>query len=84
MSGEGSRPKPERDRYHAAVRALETAERLAAPGRAARGERRTSVALCRCEQSALARLLIAKGIISEDEYSQALIDEIEREIASYG
>ena len=33
--------------------------------------------------AALARLLISKGIITEDEYTAALVDGMEREVSTY-
>jgi hypothetical protein len=36
-----------------------------------------------CDTSALAKLLIAKGVISEIEYYQAITDEAEAEVARY-
>jgi hypothetical protein len=33
-----------------------------------------------CEHAAIVRLLIAKGIFTEEEYSEAIIDEFNREL----
>jgi hypothetical protein len=36
-----------------------------------------------CDGSALAKLLMAKGVITEEEYAKAIADEMEAEKARY-
>lgn len=36
-----------------------------------------------CDHAALVRILIAKGILTEDEYIAEIADEAEREVARY-
>ena len=44
---------------------------------------RVGVNAALCDGSALAKLLIAKGVISEAEYLKAIADEAEREASEY-
>lgn len=44
---------------------------------------RVGVNAAMADQAALAQLLMAKGVISEDEYYDALIASMEREVAMY-
>jgi hypothetical protein len=41
---------------------------------------RVGVNSAMCEHAALVRMLIAKGIITEEEYAQAITDEFNREL----
>lgn len=42
---------------------------------------RVGIDTCKAEQSAIATLLIKKGIFTEDEYFEALADGMEKEVA---
>lgn len=42
---------------------------------------RVGVNSAMCEHAAIVRLLIAKGIITEEEYAEAITDEFNRELA---
>lgn len=44
---------------------------------------RVGVNSAMCDNTALVRLLIAKGIITEEEHMQAIRDEMEREVERY-
>lgn len=44
---------------------------------------RVGVNSAMCDQAALARLLIDKGVITEQEYSSAVIAELHRELDRY-
>ncbi len=44
---------------------------------------RVGVNSAMCDQAALARLLIEKGIITQPEYETAIAAEMEREVARY-
>jgi hypothetical protein len=44
---------------------------------------RVGVNAAMCEHGALAGLLMSKGIITEDEYLDALIETMEREVQNY-
>ena len=44
---------------------------------------RTGINMALVGQAAIARLLIDRGIFTEDEYLEALADEAEREVARY-
>jgi len=44
---------------------------------------RTGIDITKAENGALVRLLIAKGIFTMDEYEDAIIDGLEREVALY-
>lgn len=44
---------------------------------------RTGLDLSKAEHGALVRLLIAKGLFTEDEYLQAIVDAVEEEKRAY-
>jgi len=44
---------------------------------------RVGVNTSKCDQAALARLLISKGVITNDEHMQSVIDELKAEVARY-
>ena len=44
---------------------------------------RVGVNSAMCDHAALARLLISKGIITEEEYMQGIMDEMAREVERY-
>jgi hypothetical protein len=61
-------------------------EQVAIPG--SRGDHtpkhlRVGVNMAMAEHSALSKLLCDKGVITEDEYRQALVDGLTREVAKY-
>jgi len=44
---------------------------------------RTGVNMAMCEHGALVSLLVEKGIITEDEYADKMIEVLEKELQSY-
>jgi len=44
---------------------------------------RVGVNAAMCDHAALAQLLMKKGVLTEDEYLDALIESMEREVAGY-
>lgn len=44
---------------------------------------RVGINSAKCDQAAIAKLLMAKGIITEDEYAKAIADEAEHEVKRY-
>lgn len=44
---------------------------------------RTGINMAMLEQGAMWKLLLDKGVITEDEMRQALVDALEREVAEY-
>ena len=44
---------------------------------------RVGVNMAMCEQGAMAKLLVKKGIITEEEYVDAMIDMMEQEVKQY-
>jgi hypothetical protein len=44
---------------------------------------RVGINVAMCDNSALVKLLIAKGIITEDEYCDAITKQMEEEVKSY-
>ena len=75
-------------RYHAAGHAIQSGVAYEmTQGDAAAGTSpkslRTGVNLSKCDQAALVRLLMAKGVFTLDEYEQELADEAEREVQRY-
>ncbi len=44
---------------------------------------RVGVNVAMCDHGALVNLLIAKGIITEDEYFDALVESMQREVDNY-
>ena len=44
---------------------------------------RVGVNVALCDHTALVRLLVEKGVITEDEYREAAADEMEREVGRY-
>jgi hypothetical protein len=77
----------QRARYHAAAHAVQSgvAHELEAidPSSGSPKHLRTGVNLLFCGASAMVKLLVAKGIITEAEYDDALIAEIEAEQTRY-
>ena len=73
-------------RYHAAQHAMQTGvgmEVQAGSHQAESKHLRVGVNTAQCDHAALIRLLIAKGVILEDEYITAIADEMEREAQRY-
>lgn len=87
---EAADPRPDRDRissavdrYLAAVHAMQTATRFEMEhgGRAAEPKHlRVGIDTAKVEQGALARLLIAKGVFTEVEYTEAMADAAWEEV----
>lgn len=46
-------------------------------------ERVVECAMQRCDQAALVRLLVAKGVITKQEYRDAVVEEMRREVKRY-
>jgi hypothetical protein len=44
---------------------------------------RVGINVALCDHAALVRLLVAKGVITMDEYEEAATAQMEREVASY-
>ncbi len=75
-----------RSRYEVAAHAMQTGVLLkmhAGSGETTPKHLRVGVNAAMSDQGALARLLIAKGLISEREYFVAMAEGMEREAASY-
>lgn len=88
MTDDDKRTAAATKRWHAAAHAMQSgvAYEMNIPGRehATRPkDLRVGVNTGLCDHAALARLLVAKGIISEVEYLEAIADEMEREVARY-
>lgn len=74
------------DRYRAAAHAVQTGiavsiekgDDLASPKHL-----RVGLDMRACDHAALVRLLIAKGIVTDEEYLEAVADEAEQEKARY-
>jgi hypothetical protein len=76
----------DRARYEAAAHAMQTgvALEMAAGSRDTESKHlRVGVNSALCDVTALARLLIEKGVITEEEYYKAEADEMEREVERY-
>lgn len=76
------------DRYYRACHAMQTgvAQEMAQPERMTATEPkhlRVGVNSAMVSQAALVRLLIAKGILTEEEYTKENADEMEREVERY-
>ena len=74
------------ERYQAALHAVQSGVELSKqhnPRELEPKQLRVGVNAAMCDHAALARLLLAKGIITEDEYTKAIADEMEREQARY-
>jgi hypothetical protein len=70
------------DRYRAAAHAIQTGVALAldrGDTMASPKQLRVGIDLRACDHAALVRLLIAKGVVTEEEYLEAIADEAERE-----
>jgi len=76
----------DRDRYEKAMQAMQAgvaAERELGSKDAEPKHLRVGVNSALCENTALLRLLIGKGIITIEEYWKELADEVEREVGRY-
>jgi hypothetical protein len=75
------------DRYHAALHAMQSgvAMEMEQPGNASASPKhlRVGVNAALCDGSGLAKLLMAKGLITLEEYAKAIADEMEAEKARY-
>ena len=75
-----------RDKYLALGHAMQTGVAIKmqhAPSETQPKHLRVGVNSAMCDSAALAGLLIAKGLITEAEYLQAVTDEMEREVGRY-
>lgn len=82
-------------RYHAAAHAMQSGVRLRMssegvpddstfwPGETSPKHLRVGVNSAMSDMGGLSRLLIAKGVITEEEYLKAIADAMEEEVASY-
>lgn len=74
------------DRYRDALHAMQTGVKMM---REIDSHDLTEVSLrvginsAMCDSAALAKLLISKGLISQDEYEKAIAEEMEREVERY-
>jgi len=74
------------ERYAAAAHAMQSGVAMEMnhnPGPTQPKHLRVGINSAMAEHSALAKLLIDKGLISEDEYLEAIADGMEREARSY-
>jgi hypothetical protein len=74
------------ERYRAAAHAMQSGVAMKmnfAPGETTPKHLRVGINSAMSDQGALARLLIAKGVFTEDEYLEAVADGMEAEAASY-
>ena len=75
-----------RQRYLAACHAIQTGvafEQSRGSDDGTPKHLRTGVNIAMCDHAALVRLLIAKGLFNEEEYTAALADEAEEEVKRY-
>jgi len=75
-----------RDKYLALGHAMQTGVAIKMqhdPSETQPKHLRVGVNSAMCDSAALAGLLIAKGLITEAEYLQAVTDEMEREVGRY-
>jgi hypothetical protein len=81
-----------RARYESAANAVQSGVRVLIEHAATRGERfarvepkhlRVGIDLSKAEQGGLARLLIAKGVFTQEEYFSAMAEAAEEEAARY-
>lgn len=75
-----------RSRYMAAVHAIQTGtamELARDPHSGTPKHLRVGVNTGKCEHAALVRLLIEKGLFTEEEYALAIVEELEREVVRY-
>jgi len=73
-------------RYQAAVHAMQSGVAFLMnldPAETQPKHLRVGVNSAMVDSSALAKLLIDKGVVSEEEYAQAIADGMEREVESY-
>lgn len=74
------------ERHHAAPHAMQTGvsyELQLDPNGGSPKHLRTGVNAAMCDHAGLIRLLIEKGLFTEDEYTKAIADEMEREKQRY-
>jgi hypothetical protein len=79
-------PLSDRERYELAAHAVQTAvkfEQATGSNCGSPKHLRTGLNLSKCDQAALVKLLIAKSILTLDEYQHALADEAEAEVERY-
>lgn len=72
--------------YKAAVHAMQTGVQLDQTMGSRDGEPkhlRVGVNSCMCDHAALVRLLIARGVITQAQYEQAITEEMNREVERY-
>lgn len=75
-----------RQRYEALAHAMQTGVAYVMekePSETAPKHLRVGVNAAMVEHAALANLLVRKGVITEDEYVDSLIEELEREVERY-
>jgi len=73
-------------RYRAAAHAMQTAVAMSMevdPGDCTPKHLRVGVNSALCDSGAMAALLIAKGLITRDEYEKAVADMMEAEVQRY-
>ena len=76
----------DRERYLAAMHAMQTGvaiEMQQGSGDTEPKHLRVGINGAMCDHAALVRLLIAKGLFTEEEYVKEVADEAEREVARY-
>lgn len=76
----------DQERYNKAMHAMQTGVALElsrGSDSASPKHLRVGVNSALCDQSALARLLVEKGIMTWDEYGKSVADEAEREVQRY-
>lgn len=74
----------DKDRYLAALHAMQSGVAAEMPGKESEPKHlRVGVNSALVNDAAIARLLIAKGVITIDEYTAACADEMEAEVRRY-
>jgi len=76
----------DRERYEAALHAMQTGVAMWMefdPKETSPKHLRVGINSALCDSTALAKVLIAKGAISEEEYIKALADQMEEEVSRY-
>lgn len=79
--------KSDVERWHAAAHAMQSGVALDHERNGAHDgtpkHLRVGVNVALCDHAALVRLLVEKGIFTEEEYAKAIADEMEREVERY-
>jgi hypothetical protein len=70
----------DRDRYHRAANCVQAGSKIIAARTGEHPQSRTGINLAMRDHASLVELLIAKGVITDDEYAKAIADGAETEV----